>query len=299
LWNENRGLVKLHSECFHCFLNQTREAVKVSTHDKEIMERAVNTVQDFLWHVSPQANPPEVAQTVYRLVREITGDKDPYFSLKEKYNRLALGLYPGIKERLQGENNPLKTAVKLAAAGNIIDFGIGIGEFTLEEVIDKALLTEFVVNDYAEFASSVSTASKILYVGDNAGEIVFDRILIEEMKRIRDFDVTFAVRGGPIINDVNIKDALEVGMDAVAEIISSGLDVPGTILSRSSKELIRAYASADTVIVKGQGNYETLNEENKNIFFILRAKCQVVARELKVNLGDQLLISQKKQWSRG
>jgi hypothetical protein len=259
------------------------------------MEKAIKSVSEFLSSVSTQVSPPEAAQTVYHLIREVTGNSDPYFTIKEKYNKIAMGFYPFLKERVRQSCNPLRTALKLAAAGNIIDFGIGTGSFNLKDVIEKALSSGFVIDDYAEFVARLDSSQKLLYLGDNAGEIVFDRILIEEIKRGKDIKVTFAVRGGPIINDVNIKDALEIGMDSVAGIISSGLDAPGTIISRSSQELIESYNSANMVIAKGQGNYETLNEEEKNIFFILRAKCQVVARELGVNLGDPLLISQLKK----
>jgi len=284
--------MRYHPDCYTCFLNQTVEAVKISTPKEEMREETLKRVKEFLSQVSPQLSPPEVAQMVYQLIREVTGNEDPYFSVKEKYNKIALNLYPYLEERVRKSRVPLRAAVKLAGTGNIIDFGIGVEDFDLKEMIDKDLSSAFVIDDYEEFFSDLHSASNLLYLGDNAGEIVFDRILIEEIKRAKDLEVTFVVRGGPIINDVNMRDAEEVGMGRVARVISSGLDVPGTIPSRSSRELIDAYNSTDMVIAKGQGNYETLDGEEKNIFFILRAKCQVVASELKVNLGDPLLVSQ-------
>jgi hypothetical protein len=148
------------------------------------------------------------------------------------------------------------------------------------------------INDYENFKNSIKNSSRILYLGDNAGEIVFDRVLIEELHQIKDLEVNFVVREKPIINDATLDDAIVTGMDKVARIISSGSDAPATILSQCSPQLLELYYSADVIIAKGQGNYESLSEEKGNIFFLLKAKCPVVAGLLEVNVGDAILKGQ-------
>jgi uncharacterized protein with ATP-grasp and redox domains len=155
-----------------------------------------------------------------------------------------------------------------------------------------ALVSPLGIDNYEEFRRSIGNSSHILYLGDNAGEIVFDRILIEEIRQIKDFEIHFAVREKPIINDATLPDAISTGMDKVAKIISSGSDAPATILSQCSPQMLQLYHSADIIIAKGQGNYESLSDEAKNIFFLLRVKCPVIARLLKARVGDAVLKKQ-------
>jgi len=175
--------------------------------------------------------------------------------------------------------------VRLAATGNVIDLGIGVA-FDIEREVEKALETPFAVDDFAKFEEDLKRARKLLYIGDNAGEIVFDKVLIEEIHKVGDYQVIFVVRGGPCINDALREDAEEVGMDEVAKVIDTGSDGIGIPWKEVSEEFREAFLEADLRISKGQGNFETLNGRPEPIYFVLKAKCEAVARELGVRYGD-------------
>jgi uncharacterized protein with ATP-grasp and redox domains len=188
--------------------------------------------------------------------------------------------------------DPLLTACKLAVAGNSIDLGPGVKYGELSSIVELALASQLAINDYEQFRESISNSRRVLYLGDNAGEIVFDRILIRELQQIKDLSIDFVVRDRPIINDATLADAVYVSLDKVANIVSSGSAAPAMIPSQCSPEVLRLYHSADTIIAKGQGNFESLSEERKNIFFFLKVKCPVVARLLGASVGDAVLKKQ-------
>ncbi len=236
--------------------------------------------------------PPEIAQQGYRLIHDIVGSSDPFCKAKVEANQSALALYPHLKMIAGDSGDPLLTACKLAIAGNSIDFGPDFDWGNINDIVDTALSSPLAINDYEKFRSSIASSRRFLYLGDNAGEIVFDRVLIEELNRMTDLDIYFVARERPAINDATLDDALQVGMDRVATLISSGSDAPATILSQCSSEMLRLYHSADVIIAKGQGNYESLEGEPGNIFFMLRAKCPVVAELLRVNVDDAILKQQ-------
>ena len=185
---------------------------------------------------------------------------------------------------MEASNDPLESAVRLAIAGNVIDFGAN-PDFQLEEEIQETLHLEPVINNYDAFRQNLETAQNILYIGDNAGETVFDRILIEAMAR----PVTYVVRERPIINDATMEDAIKSELDEVADIVSSGWDGPGVGLKGVSEPFLRHYNRADLIISKGQGNYETLSGEQGPIFYLLKAKCPVIARNLGVDKGQTVI----------
>ena len=231
-----------------------------------------------------ESTPPMLAKMMYEKVAKITGVEDPYQELKHKSTIEALALYPSVKEQVGRSKDPLLTAVKFAAIGNVIDFGVNHG-YGLIEAINDVFKREFGIFDNAAFKESLSKANDILYIGDNAGESVFDRILIEEMGK----NVTYVVRGGPVINDVTQKEALQAGLDTVATIISTGTNIPGAVTEYCGSEFNAAFQEADMVISKGQGNYESLSEEERSIFFLLIVKCDLVAQEIGAQKGELVL----------
>ncbi len=262
--------------------------------DDEVVHRTVlDTVARMIPGLPLDITPPEIAQRVYALVADITGNQDPCYEAKQIANQQALSLYPGFKEVIAGSSDPLLVACKLAIAGNIIDLAQQASYGDLKSVADLALAAPLGIDDYEKFRKCLHDSSLILYLGDNAGEIVFDRMLIEEMRKIKDSEIYFVVRENPIINDATRLDAVSTGMDKVARVISNGSDAPATILSQCSSQVLQLYHSADLIIAKGQGNYESLSDEKENIFFFLRAKCPLIARLLRVNVGDAILKKQK------
>jgi uncharacterized protein with ATP-grasp and redox domains len=232
-----------------------------------------------------ESSPPETGMLIYEKVRQITGVFDPYKALKRASTEKALALYPALKNKVEKSNDKLLTAIRIAIAGNVIDFGVN-RNFNIEEEIDIVLQKDFAIFDYDKFKAHLDKTDEILYIGDNAGESVFDRILIEEMKK----PVIYVVRAIPAINDVTYEDAIEAGIDKVATILSSGTSAPGTVLETCNAEFKKIYKNSKLVISKGQGNYEGLSDEKEPIiFFLLKAKCWVIANDIDVNEGDIIL----------
>jgi len=223
-------------------------------------------------------------------MEEILPEADPYSRVKKKYNSIVLGMENNLKEVIKNSKNPFETSLRISLAGNIIDFGPGItlNEKILDEAIKKSFSQKLDRKKVELLKKNIDEAKKILFIGDNAGEIVLDKIFIESLPREK---ITYAVRGGPAINDATMEDALDVGMVDYVNVISTGLDMPAAILPYCSKSFIYEYDESDLVIAKGQGNYEVLCDEDKNIFFLLKIKCSIVAETFKekYEVGDIVL----------
>jgi hypothetical protein len=266
----------------------------MSTDDPQLQEKIIRSALRKASEIPFDKSPPHMGKEIHRIIKNLLGDIDPYKGLKDIYNKKAMDLYPRMKETVAAADDPLETAVRLAIAGNIIDFGVSVKNthFRLIDVIEDTLKRPFAVEQYQEFKRDITNAKKILYAGDNAGEIVFDRVLIEE---IPDFGekVIYVVKGSPVLNDVTFDDARDTGLSEIIEVIQNGSDAPGTILEDCNDLFLKAYNEADTVIGKGQGNYETLSEFCEKCYYLLKAKCPVLARDLKVGVGDIVLKKQE------
>ena len=276
--------MKTYLDCYPCFLRQALDAAHKAGADERQQHTILDRVLDLLRQVEPSSTPPEIGDRVHRIVRQETGNSDPYEAAKEASTRQALALYPRLKSLLVEANDPLEMAVRLSIAGNIIDLA-ATEEYDLWGTVERVLTQPFAIDDGAAFRETLSEAGKMLYLADNAGETVFDRLLIETL----DVPVIYAVKGGPILNDATREDALAAGVDRVAEVVSTGSDAPGTILHRCSEEFRRLYDEAELVIAKGQANYETLSEEGARVFFLLQIKCPVIARDVGVPVGSIVL----------
>jgi damage-control phosphatase, subfamily I len=276
--------MRTYLDCLPCFLSQALRAARAATEDESLIKRVLDEVGRMLEGLPLESTPPESGRAIYRKVSEITGIRDPFRKLKQESTRQALSLYPSLKERVAASPDRLETAVRIAISGNVIDFGPNRA-FDLEEEIAAALKKEAAVWDYPAFKEALAGASAVLYIGDNAGECVFDRILIEELAQ----PVTFVVREVPVINDATREDAMEAGIHEAADVISSGTDAPGTLLNTCSNEFRAIYDRAECIISKGQGNYEALSDESRPIFFLLKTKCRVIAEDIGVQDGDIVL----------
>ena len=274
-------------DCIPCFVRQSLDSVRMLTDDEAIHEQLLREVLRALGKMDLRQSPPAMAQRIHRLIRELTGESDPYRAAKDRFNRLALDIYPKLKARVKRSADPLATAIRLAIAGNVIDLGVNnhLGDEEVHEAIDHALKAPFDA-DVAAFAEATSSARTILYLADNAGEIVFDKLLIEQMPLKT---VTVAIKGSPIINDATMEDAEASGLAGLVEVVDNGSDAPGTILEDCSEAFRQRFDEADLVVAKGQGNYETLSDVEKDIFFILKAKCPVIARDLGCPMGSLIL----------
>ncbi|KYC44604.1 MAG: hypothetical protein AMQ22_02286 [Candidatus Methanofastidiosum methylothiophilum] len=294
--------MKTYLDCIPCIIRQALDAARLSTNDEKtqriVLEQAMSFLIDFIQSDSLDNSlpPPHIARHIYRIVKEITECEDPYHEIKVRYNQIVLKMYSELKNRVENSSDPLLTEIRFAIAGNIIDFGDNGGKFDLEATLKEALTLEFAVCDYDVFCDSLKAAKTLLYLGDNAGEIVSDKILIEEILKKYKLKVYYAVKIEPVINDATKEDAMQVKMNDVTEVIDSGSDAPGTILNLCSEKFLKIYNNADIIISKGQGNYETLSEENKkDIFFLLKTKCALIARRLGVKIGDMVLNAKLKE----
>ncbi len=231
---------------------------------------------------------PEFQREMQRKLRDMNGISDPYGDEKEFSNQLALELYQDWKPKVLSSQDPFNMALRLALAGNVMDYAVN-QQFDLQGTIDNAISTTFSIDHSYRLRQRIQTSSSILYLGDNAGEIVFDKLFIETIMHPY---MTYVVRGGPAINDVTLEDSVYTGMDWVADVISSGYDAPSTIVSKSNSEFKTKFESADLIISKGQGNFEGLMAEmDSRIFYLMMVKCDLIAQKIGVPKGSFVVLN--------
>ncbi|MEA3308579.1 MAG: ARMT1-like domain-containing protein [Chloroflexota bacterium] len=273
--------MRTYLDCYPCFLRQALAAARHAQVNEELQQRVLCQVMEMLPTFDLQTSPPEMGADIHRLIRLELDNPDPYREAKEKSTSEALALYPRLKKRIASSADRLDTAVRLAIAGNIIDLGVS-QTYALWDVVERMLTQEFAIDARVAFRAALATAQSVLYLGDNAGETVFDRLLIETLE----LPVTYVVKGSPVLNDATLEDARAAGLDQVATLATNGTDIPGTILAKTSVEFQERYAEAELIIAKGQGNYETLSgSRNPKLFYLLQIKCPVIARDLGVQVG--------------
>jgi uncharacterized protein with ATP-grasp and redox domains len=282
--------MKLNLDCIPCFQRQALQAVRFISKDEELHQKVLREVTKKLLESNWDSTPPELAHEVHKIVKSLTNEKDPYKEVKRESNDLVLKMYPVLKEEVEESRDPLRTAVRLAIAGNIIDFG-PLQEFNLEKTVRDVLKKKFAIDDYEKLKKNLKNAETLLFFTDNAGEIGFDRLLVETFLKARKLrKISFVVKGGPIINDATIEDAVYMGLCDLPNVkfltLSNG--EAGTGPKRSSQTVKSWIKKHDLVISKGQGNYEGLSEHN-GLFFMLMAKCPVIASDLGVKVGDIIL----------
>jgi uncharacterized protein with ATP-grasp and redox domains len=278
--------MKVHLDCFPCFLKQSIIALRYGTKNVKLREKILKAVLADIKRADTTKAPAYATTFIHRRIRGMLR-KDPFRKIKSEYNQLSLGLYPHLKEMVQESSDPLWTASRLAIAGNVIDFGI-FTSVDIEGTVRRALQGPLAVDDYRCFKSALSDTAEVLYLLDNAGEAVFDRILIETIMS-QGKRVVAVVKGSSIINDCTLSDARETGITGVCEVIDNGSDGVGTILEWTSRHFRRRYAQFPFIISKGQGNFETLNDPEKTIFYLFQSKCEVVSKELGLSLGSMIL----------
>jgi len=286
--------MKTYLDCIPCFFAQALAVARIAGANEDMQKRILNEVAKLAPGFSMESTPPETGRIVYRLVSKLTGNEDPYREIRKNSNQFILNLYPELEALVEDSKDRILCAIRLAIAGNIIDYGAlasfnsGQSFFNIEEEVRNSLKSKFSIFDYPEFKQALDNTKSILYLGDNAGEIVFDKLLIEELRKLGK-EITYVVKDKPIINDVQIKDAHDCGIDKIAKVISNGGDAAGTVLNLCSKEFLDIYHAAPLIISKGQGNFETLSGERAPLFFLLKVKCPVIARDIGCKVKDMIL----------
>ncbi|MBN1756750.1 MAG: DUF89 family protein [Chitinispirillaceae bacterium] len=277
-------------ECLPCFVNQALGSLKHCGATDEQVDGAMRRVFRELAAIDYRSTPPVTAQKICRIVSGALGVEDPYADQKRRFNEFAGRLLPGIARKIAAQQDVFAAKVKLATAANIIDFGSNVN-LTEEDVLKNfERMTTVPVNTAAIAAlkETVNAAESVLFLCDNAGEIVFDRFLIEEMPYEK---IACVVRGYPVLNDATMDDAEAVGLTGMVRVLSNGSGAPGTILKECSTEFMHLFEAADVVIAKGQGNYETLSgTTGKRIFYLLQVKCPMVASEIGLSVGSLAVV---------
>ena len=283
--------MKISYECGPCFLRQAREALDLSTDDEMLKMEIIGDIFKYLSeNFSEGINSNSTGSTMHALIKQKTGCRDPYYKEKIESNRLALKYLDDVKKILDDDDS-LENYVKIAIIGNILDFGAFTLDDDIESVIKSALEKDLVIKDIEEFENSLKTQDKVLYLVDNTGEIVFDKLLLAKMKEYS-LDITIAVKSEPILNDACMDEALDAGLDEFGEIVEIGAGTVGYVDSKISDEFREIFNNHEFIISKGMGNYEGLTEidlSDKDIYFMLCAKCNTISRDIGVNLHDMLL----------
>lgn len=279
-----RNIMRTSLDCLVCFMKQARSIGRLAGTDLAAQRLLCNEAGRFIPAVDTSRSPPENAIALYEIFARILESDDPFAKAKQESNELALSLRDEIKERIAKADDPLRAAVRAAIGGNIIDHAAQ-HVFDAAQTMQDCFEREFVIDDYAALRQAVGKSGhKVLYLCDNCGEIVFDGLLIEQLQRCG-CHVTAAVRGGPIINDAALADARASGVDRLCPVISSGIACPGTPLARCSAEFRAHFQTAELIISKGMGNFETLSETAAPLFFLFTVKCGQVARHLAERQG--------------
>lgn len=281
--------MKAAAACLPCMVSQAYNTAQYCTPDPALQQAIIQEAMRAYSDVELNASPAVLSQIAYEICRRMTGVQDPFAAAKRQANEAALRLYPELKARLQRSSDPLRDALVLAVAGNIIDLGIA-QQYDLTEDIVKQLERGFDREDLAGFRRAAQGARRILYLADNAGEIVFDRLLIEELGPAR---VTLMVKAGPVVNDVLRADAEQVGLAAMVRVVDTGSNYFGFPWEHVSEEARDEFRAADLVISKGHANFETVSElgaEADKTWYLLKVKCDEVARVLDADCGDVVLM---------
>ncbi len=272
-------------DCLVCFMRQALAAARLSSNNPDMHRHIVDRVGRMLTHIPLAKSPPENAVDMYRMIADLSGTQDPFADLKKQSNDFALSIRDLVSEKIAESDDPLRTAVRFAVCGNIIDYAAQ-HSFNVTSAMDDCEKHPFLVDDYSKLLARLQDIrqAKVLYLADNCGEIVFDGLLVGELQRLG-CEVTLAVRGAPIINDATMEDAEVCGLTSLCRVIDNGTDCPGTPLADCSAAFQQIFADADIILSKGMGNFETLSEVSAPLFFLFMVKCERVASHLQEVTG--------------
>lgn len=275
--------MKIHLRCVPCLYEQALSAARRLALSRDDSRRLVQRVNLDVQQLDWEQPAPLMGRAIHRAIVDITGDGDPYAAIKRDHTAAALALLPAAQRSVDGAADPLHAAVQLAIAGNIIDLASGAGrEVDVADTLRQAFDLHVDPDAVATLGRRLDRARDVLFLADNAGEIVFDRPLLRLIGPER---LTVAVRGGAVINDATTEDAAQAGITDLYRVITTGSDVPGIWLPECDAPFRQQFAAADLVIAKGQGNYETLSEQEREVFLLFLVKCGAVVDELDAPLG--------------
>ena len=283
-------------DCLPCIVRQAADASRLVTDDEQTVLRIMKIVFDCLARADLSATPPQIVREVHAVIRRELGDADPFRAIKDKSTARALEIAGEAVQGISEADDPFAAALAFSIAGNILDFGMRSdwNEEIIARSFSRALecARSFDPSRVRRLHDEIASAKAVLVLGDNAGETVFDRLLMERFPR--GASLFYAVKSSPVINDATLEDALAAGVDTVATVIPNGADIPGTVPRECSREFLDLYRRADVVVAKGQGNFETLNEEERKIWFLFQVKCPVIAGHYGYAVGDWMVLEKER-----
>lgn len=286
--------MKATPECLACFMSQALRTARLASPDETVHVAVMQETAASLPGMDLNVSPAALSMGLYQSAIDHSGKADPFYEQKREQNALAMEFLPELEQLVAESEDPLDTALHIAAAGNTIDLGaLAAHEIDVRGTLDQVLHERFAIDHGATFRESLSRCKNLVYLLDNAGEIVFDRLLIQQL--LKHTAVTAVVKGAPIINDALMEDAIEVGITELCPVIDNGGPFIGSPLDLVPESFLEVLRGADMIVGKGQGNYETVDVFDGDVFLILKAKCQVVARHMGVNYGQVALISTRQR----
>ena len=279
--------MNLDEACISCIKNQALRVCDTIKADKTLRTQIIAKADEMAKEFSFEKNPPQVATPLYEEMARLAHKRDLYDEVKKESTLQAKKFIPYLQEQLQNSSEKLLTATKIAIAGNVIDLAAEVS-FDLDEQMAKIFETHFSKSDFLALQSELEKATTLMYLADNAGEHLFDYLYIETLQQLYPhLQITYVVRGKPIINDVTYEEAKEFGFAKLCTLLDSGVPTPGFDYMQANSEAQKLFDEADLIIAKGMGNYECLTPyPRENICFLLKVKCQVVANAIGHNIGD-------------
>ena len=286
----------LDSECIRCLLNKYMDNIP-ETASEEAKVAYIKRLLFIVLEADENTSAPEAVELVMKAREEIFGLRDDYTKEKTYYNEKMLSMESEISRIVNTSPDPFYTAVGFSFAGNYIDFGTvqGVQEDKLMEILEKASRFEFSVRELENLRRDCLAAKRIVFLLDNCGEIVMDKILMKIIKKMNDAaEITAIVRGAPVLNDCTLEDAKQVNIDSLAKVIDNGTAIAGTCLERITDEARQAIEEADVIISKGQGNFETLSGSGRNVYYLFLCKCHKFSVRFGVPGMSAMLLNDKR-----
>jgi len=287
--------MNMKPDCLVCLFNQTLRVTKALNCDdecaKEVLDKAALTISKFDFDMTP----PEAAAILYPKISEIVGKVDVYEEKKVESTNKAFKFLDFVLEKINSSKDDLDAALRAAVAGNVIDFATEV-TFDIKDEIETIFEAKFAIDHKPIFKEKLKTAKSLMVIGDNVGEHVFDKIMMEIIFDFNpDLDIYYVVRGKPIINDVTVREAKAIDIDKIAQIIDSGVDTPGFIYEKANSETKKLFDNVDLILAKGMGNYECMESmKDDRIFYLFKVKCSVVANKIGKKIGDLICMNNQK-----
>lgn len=282
--------MKTHVECFPCIINQTLEAADKNEVSEAQKKKVVYDVLEMLKDLPAETSPPEVSLKMHQLIGSSIGQADPYEKARRDSNVLAMDLIPALRRKIQQSADPLEMAIRYAIAGQIFDGEVGDATTDIKRELEYAPTAEFGARDYNTLKKELYRAKKVIILGNAAGEIAFDRLLIEVLNEMIEAEIVLVVKSEPVLTDATIDDARFVGLEPLVHLVGNKSGSRATILDDASARVQQQIDDADVILAKGQTHYESLNQENLNMYFLFQVTCPVISRDIDADMHQYVIL---------